>query len=170
MLAVCLAHCFFNFMLLDYFLKYSGDRDSKEQLSLAKRGSFSYTALFSMAHLAKRLKKQQGNVHPRGAEYRGFHIPTYCQPSTGIRLGGITGSLDASGKCCMPERHEQHDLGAAQGARSLSSWQGQLTWCAARRVTVSFTHLVALTRAARLLASVGVQAGWIDCQSHLKCV
>lgn len=69
MLALYLAHCFFNFMLLDYFLKYSGKRDSKEQLSLAKGGGFSCTAVFSMAHLAKctRLKKQQ-EVHPRGAD------------------------------------------------------------------------------------------------------
>lgn len=40
-------------MLLDYFLEYSGDTDSKEQLSLAEGGSFSHTAVFSMAHLAK---------------------------------------------------------------------------------------------------------------------
>lgn len=57
-------------MLLDYFLKYSGDRDRKEQLSLAKGGSFSHTAVFSVAHLAKCtcLKKQQEKVHPREAD------------------------------------------------------------------------------------------------------
>jgi len=33
-------------MLPDYFLKYSGDGDSEEQLSLAKAGSFSHSAVF----------------------------------------------------------------------------------------------------------------------------
>lgn len=131
-----LTHCFFNFMLLDYFLKYSGDRDRKEQLSLAKGGSFSHMAVFSMAHLTKCtcLKKQARKSPSKRGWYRGFYIPMYWQSSTGIRLGGITGSLGAGGKCCMPESHEQL---AAQGTGSLSSWQRSL--CAARRVTVSFT-------------------------------
>lgn len=99
MLAMYLTHCFFNFMLLDYFLKYSGDKDSKEQLSLAKGGSFSDTPVFSMAYLAKRtrLKKQQEKVHPRRANTIDS-IPVYWQSSSGIRLGGMTGSLGAGRK------------------------------------------------------------------------
>lgn len=43
---LCLVQYFFDFVLLDYFLKYSGDTNSKEQLSLAKAGSFSHSAVF----------------------------------------------------------------------------------------------------------------------------
>lgn len=62
-LPMCLTHCFFNSVLLDYFLKHSGDRDSKEQLLLAKAGIFSHTAVFSMAHPVNctlSLKSQEG--------------------------------------------------------------------------------------------------------------
>lgn len=51
-------------MLLDYFLEYSGDTDSKEQLSLAEGGSFSHTAVFSMAHSKMHMPEKTARKSP----------------------------------------------------------------------------------------------------------
>lgn len=166
MLALYLTCYFFNFMLLHYFLKYSGNRDSKEQLSLAKGGSFSCTAVFSMAHLAKctHLKKQQ-EVHPRGADTVNSTSP--CSGSLALVSAGqyhwITGCRWEV--CCMPENHEQH--GCCPGKKEplfltkklMHSQEGHSEFYSSCSTNQGYKTF-----------GLRVQARQMDCQSHPKYV
>jgi len=167
-LAVCLTHHFFNSVLLDYFLKHSGDRDSKEQLSLAKAGSFSHIGSIFHGSSSKLYAKPKKTAWNKSIQERlsTEYFTSLCIDS----LAPVSGTYwEQVGRAQHQGDKGGKILSAAQGARISLPGKASYTYTQPGR-TRSFTHLLALTGASRLLASVRVQAAQMDCHGHPLCV